>query len=285
MICAKHKTRVAARDAILKAKRPQERTSVTNRGDVKGRRLPNRLAPLDFALEDELLWVLHDVAHSRLVKARGVLVSSSCKFQVGTIIPDLLLVTVENGCRHQSRRLLQMTHFDCVVLADLLNVGPSHRRAVTSRIYAQPATLDKSLNRLLRWRLVVRKPDGTFAGRRRVLPSGLRVISVEAKLRRWKDALGQAKRYLNFSNSSFVALPESLIHKNWKIEATCATEGIGLIGVTPNRAKLIRPATWQKPLTADWLWIVGRTVGFTDRSPHNGNAVEVKAPASHPRTG
>lgn len=37
------------------------------------------------------------------------------------------------------------------------------------------------------------------------------VVSIGAKLSKWRDALGQAKRYQHFSNIVFVALPERTI--------------------------------------------------------------------------
>jgi len=39
------------------------------------------------------------------------------------------------------------------------------------------------------------------------------VVSVEAKLTKWKAALGQAKRYQHFSNLVFVALPQHTVPK------------------------------------------------------------------------
>ncbi len=39
------------------------------------------------------------------------------------------------------------------------------------------------------------------------------VVSVEAKLTKWKDALAQAKRYQHFSNIVFVALPRHTVKK------------------------------------------------------------------------
>lgn len=39
------------------------------------------------------------------------------------------------------------------------------------------------------------------------------VVSVEAKLTKWRDALAQAKRYQHFSNIVFVALPQQTVKK------------------------------------------------------------------------
>ncbi len=37
------------------------------------------------------------------------------------------------------------------------------------------------------------------------------VVSIEAKLKKWRDALGQARRYQHFSNIVFVALPKNTV--------------------------------------------------------------------------
>src|ERR1035441_1804096 len=208
-------------------------------GKVRKKRQLRQSGQIDFALEDQLLSVLHAVANSTLMQAKDVVLVNSCKFQVGMTIPDLLIITGKHNNGSRVRAVRRLTLFDCTVLAELLNHGPSRRRSITTKLYAQPTSLDRAVERLMRWGLVSRQMDGALAARRGLFSRGIHVISIEAKLRRWREALGQAKQYRSFSNSALVALPERLIAANSKIRPACAAEGIGLLAVNPNGAKLL----------------------------------------------
>lgn len=233
--------------------------------DNNGRtRQLKRLAPTDFALEDQLLSVLHTVADTKLVQTKGVVLVNSCKFQVGLTIPDLVIISDKRNVRRGGRTVRRLTLFDCTVLAELLNCGPSRRQSISTKLYAQPTSLDRTIKRLLGLGLILERRDGALAGRRGLFPSSIQVISVEAKLRRWREALGQARKYLVFSNRAFIALPERLIASNTRIRPVCAAEGIGLLAVNPHGAKLLLRARKKKLITADWIWLLSRTVGFTD---------------------
>lgn len=66
------------------------------------------------------------------------------------------------------------------------------------------------------------------------------VVSVEAKLKKWRQALGQAKRYQYFSNIVFVALPQTTVRNIDR--RLFRRENIGVIQVSEDHAEvLVRP--------------------------------------------
>jgi hypothetical protein len=103
---------------------------------------------------------------------------------------------------------------------------------ISSIIRESPEKLRKSLNDLTP-SFFCSKNDGNeilYRKRRCFAPVAKSSIAVELKLRHWKRALVQAKRYFSVSNLSYIALPESSQSTIDTSELT--KEGIGLIYVT-----------------------------------------------------
>ena len=71
------------------------------------------------------------------------------------------------------------------------------------------------------------------------------VVSVEAKLKKWRQALGQAKRYQYFSNIVFVALPQAVVRN---IDRNLfRRENIGVIQVSEDGAEVLMKPQRIKP--------------------------------------
>lgn len=62
------------------------------------------------------------------------------------------------------------------------------------------------------------------------------VVSVEAKLTKWRDALAQAKRYHHFSNIVFVALPQHTVKKINK--ELFKNNNIGILSVASDSVRI-----------------------------------------------
>lgn len=73
------------------------------------------------------------------------------------------------------------------------------------------------------------------------------VVSVEAKLTKWKDALSQAKRYQHFSNIVFVALPQSTVRKINK--ELFKKNNIGILSVVSNSVSIDLKPRQMNPKT------------------------------------
>jgi len=227
---------------------------------------------LGFILEDRLLFILKKTVASWVTPKKCEIVFSSTKFAVGMIVPDLVLIAVPKDSHPTSASRQALSLFECAVLAELLHCGPRSSEQIATRLYARPATLERAVVRLTRHELLSTGKKGILSARRRAFPASLRVISIEAKLRRWKEAIQQAKSYLQFSNTSYVALPWSVIEKNERIKLACAAEGVGLIAVTSNSTHiLLRPKNF-KPLTAERIWLIKKTAAIA-QSKSNGAGV------------
>ena len=61
-----------------------------------------------------------------------------------------------------------------------------------------------------------------------------RVIAIEAKLLKWRDALNQAYRNGCFAHKSFVLLPENVAKKAEKFLNEFSRRSVGLCSVTPD---------------------------------------------------
>lgn len=73
------------------------------------------------------------------------------------------------------------------------------------------------------------------------------VISVEAKLTKWRDALAQAKRYQHFANKVYVALPDDTVKR---IDRDLFIENnIGVLSVRNDRVEIEIESQWMKPKT------------------------------------
>jgi len=59
------------------------------------------------------------------------------------------------------------------------------------------------------------------------------VIAAEAKLRNWRQALAQAKRYKDFANIVFVAMDATKVPKTEKVISEFRNEQIGLCAIAP----------------------------------------------------
>lgn len=73
------------------------------------------------------------------------------------------------------------------------------------------------------------------------------VVSIEAKLTKWRDALGQAKRYQHFSNLVFVALPQNTV-RNVNRELFIKSN-IGVLSVTDDYVNIELKPQRMKPKT------------------------------------
>lgn len=73
------------------------------------------------------------------------------------------------------------------------------------------------------------------------------VISIEAKLTKWRDALGQAKRYQHFSNLVFVALPRKTV-KNIDRQLFIKSN-VGVLSVTDDSVNIELKPQRMKPKT------------------------------------
>ncbi len=77
------------------------------------------------------------------------------------------------------------------------------------------------------------------------------IVSIEAKLRNWKEAYLQAQRYLCFSDYAYIAMPNTHI-KN--IEQDIFTEsGIGILSVDNENKKIVEVLSARKSESCEFM--------------------------------
>jgi hypothetical protein len=103
------------------------------------------------------------------------------------------------------------------------------------------------------------------------------LISFEAKLSRWRDAVHQAYRNTSFSHYSYVILPEVTAKKAAMYWHEFDTRGIGLCVTSPNKVWVEIPATKQNPLLP---WLTNKAIGYI----YSGNSFFIDQPLCQTQT-
>lgn len=216
-----------------------------------------------FALEDRLLSVLRRTVSTALAPQGCGVTRNFTKLQVGMVIPDLVVVASPQDIRVPTKHAKIPSLFECAVVAELLKCGPSTHGRVARKLFARPHSLERAVLRLKSLQLLRVNRRRRISANRRAFPASIKVISIEAKLRRWKDAILQAEEYLSFSDCAYVALPKIIINTNDRIKLACQAKGLGLIAVNSLSSEIIlRPKT-KRPLSAARVWLMRKAASMT----------------------
>lgn len=195
--------------------------------------------------------------------ARSVVLS---EVQVEAVVPDLVAVAFQSAEAESGDRVRSLRGFECAVLAELL-VRNRTSRTLAERLWSREATVNAALDRLAWGGLVTRQRSGTY----RLAEAAFRgayVIAIEAKLRRWADAVEQARSYQSFANRAFVALPAGVAERNAALAATCRKAGIGLLSVSATGVRVVLRGRYGSPRSRGWVWVVAKALADPPASSH-----------------
>jgi len=81
-------------------------------------------------------------------------------------------------------------------------------------------------------------------------PGAARIIALEAKLARWRDALKQARAYRRFADQSYVVLPERAMAAALEAKEEFRCAGVGLLAATRGRLVIAIPP--ERARDHDW---------------------------------
>jgi hypothetical protein len=164
---------------------------------------------------------------------------------IGAGMPDLVAVSYEP----EVIALANAEMGSAEVLAYLRAVNRAKLDTIVDRIARPRTTILRCLEGLLEVEAVHEGSD-TFELTpvwRAILPE---ILTVEAKVKNWRDAIGQAARNRIFAHRSFVALPERLATRIRR-EPVLSHLGIGLLAVGEagsvqlmKRARRTQPKVW-----------------------------------------
>jgi hypothetical protein len=185
----------------------------------------------------------HGTSQRRMALARELTVGSNVADVVALLGP-------KRGCpRLAWARRLSVA--ESVVLARIRRHGPQPEAEFAA------AKLRSAIESLAQLKLV-----RVVAGVVQMTPSGaaqdVSVIAIEAKLRRWRDAIRQAAAYRRYADRAFVALPVAAAVLALRHRTEFAAAGVGLLVVSgKNVEEALPPAS---STDHDWRreWVLSR---------------------------
>jgi hypothetical protein len=213
-----------------------------NSGFVCGRTA--KLGNVEYAVKGQAMKTLHGKSSTEQFQYETQFVSSlcaalpgylspqssefcmECEVGVGRSIADVVaLLSLLKEWRQPQATL---TTCECVVLSLLRANGPT-RVDLLERKCGMPkgGLRGDALRRLLDWELIAVGKGGRIAFAPEIWP--IKVVAIEAKLIKWRDALTQAVQYRRFADESFVALPELHAAPALKCRGEFFSHGIGLM--------------------------------------------------------
>jgi hypothetical protein len=216
---------------------------------------------MEFELESKLVGVLE--AHARSATASpfakaGADLLVFPEVAVGQVIPDLVIIRARMT-GNVSAKFVRLTSFESWIVGELMCMGALSEQTLTHMLFTRTESTISALEKLQKIGVVRRTKSGTYVVTTD-FSKRFEIVSVEAKLNRWAAAIKQAKKYLKFSDESFIALPTSVISRNPQIIARCAAEGIGLIAVSRRDVTILRtPVVLAQPDLRQWMWLLSKT--------------------------
>lgn len=212
-----------------------------------------------FELERDLVEALREnVARALQLSPRWF--DLRAEVTVRTRIADLILIHAATAPDTTPARI---SYFEAAILAALLERGVAAVDELAERLYSDTAAIQSRADRLARLGLIDVDDDGMLR------PSGpaplgdVRIIAIEAKLARWREAVAQATRYRTFANQSYVALPMPLVERSTAILHECLHAGIGVLAVIPDGTVMVIQEAPEIALqTPEWVRVVSGFVGF-----------------------
>jgi|SRR5690242_3278391 len=220
--------------------------------------MPNRES---FRREVDLLPVLLSSRGALVPTQPGRRIQVFEHVQVGTIIPDLVLVA--SRANHTERNHLpRLTVFDAWVATVLQFGGPKAALDIAGMLHGRASRVRTSLARLKRHRLVTQaSSEGVFKSNAQRIRRRAEIVAVEAKLERWSEAIQQARHYLTFANRAYIAIPAHRAKASNKVRQECRKAGVGLVAVGKREASVLVRAPRAEVFTPERLWLLWRTLG------------------------
>lgn len=193
---------------------------------------------------------------------------------VGGSIADLVLLLGDGERRGQGPKPLSVA--ESVILSVLRRDGATTSDELSRRCGLNGKTA-RLLGRLDRMGLVKRTSSGRISADRSWLTS-TRIVAVEAKLLRWRDALAQATTYRRYADQSFVALPDAYAAPALAGADLFRAAGVGLLVVSSSGTRRAIPA--ERARDHDWRReFVYSRLAFTGRDGSGGDGPPERAAA------
>ena len=175
------------------------------------------------------------------------------EFSAGYGIADLVGASLSKKS-HEMRcgmgQMLPLSRHAVQVMFTLRHRSRTSIDYLANRVALSNSTLKRQvLPSLAALGLVERYSDGYVRRIRELPPPADRIVAVEAKQTRWRDAIMQARRYTFFADETYIAVwngTARLVDRNLLYR-----HRLGLIGVDPDGAQVLVTAPTRKPRQPD----------------------------------
>jgi predicted transcriptional regulator len=166
---------------------------------------------------------------------------------IGSVIPDLLLGSWTKYRRTQRFRLSGIQQNILAVLEE--EIAADIKR-VEERLYLRHSVTVNELEKLLRCGILQEHDGRTYSVKPEFQTSNVTITAVEAKLKRWREALGQAREYSDFADRVFVALDGNQVKATPVMLDAFTESGVGLLLMHGLALTQVLPAPKATRITA-----------------------------------
>lgn len=173
-------------------------------------------------------------------------------------IADLVLI---HASTEPKLRRARVSYFEAAIVAFLLNRGPADVATIANELFSSAMDIELRTHRLARLGLVeITGHDVRATGRH--LSADVRVVAIEAKLSRWREAVEQAAAYRTFANQSYIAMPFDVFQRNSAIVVACAMSEVGALAVYGDgTVEVVHGAPEVSPHSGEWVRLLSSFVG------------------------
>jgi hypothetical protein len=173
---------------------------------------------------------------------------------IGAVVPDLLLAI---SAVPMSWPVPGLTVVEAHTLAALLN-HPLTSPELITQAFLTPWAGERAVARLVRGGLVVGIDDGLLTATPAARADEVEIIAVEAKLRRWREALEQAESYRRFADRVYVALDGHQIRTTPKMLNLFGERGIGMLLQYQHTTVHVLDSCFRRPDSPDRILALDR---------------------------
>jgi hypothetical protein len=146
---------------------------------------------------------------------------------IGSVIPDLLIGVAPEVKPVRSRR--RCTVLEAHVVALLEGTAPLSTLQIIESLYLTRMGAEYTLGRLHRSGVLVQTEGDHWTIAEAASTAGIEIVAIEAKLRRWRDALAQASAYRTFANRVYAVLDGNQVTRSDILVESFQDAGVGLL--------------------------------------------------------
>jgi hypothetical protein len=178
---------------------------------------------LPFRVEREMLPALGP-ALQLLSRKKSRLTTYIVEPYMGRVIPDAL---IGHWRTYPALNAKSITYVDACVIAIAERVNCVSMDELQSLLYLDRSKLQSITQKLIRAGLLKGSGTGQFRIAKS-LSNSVRIVAVEMKLKKWRDALAQACTYRSFADASCVILDGNQVRRSKEMLRHFRAEGVGL---------------------------------------------------------